>query len=494
MYMEYTTIPEYQLQEYTNKFKETPGIKPSWIKIKEKCRNDATLFAYHFLGIKLFAYQDQVINNNSKRIIVCSSRQIGKTTAVAVKTLHYAMFNKNKEILVFSRNHNQAKKFIRLLKSMIFSGQVYMNHISSSESCPFKLDEDPAYAFPEDLDDKKPNNTEEFSLTNGTTIRSLPATDSSRGYTANLVIVDEAAFVEDDVFEMVIEPTVRYTDGTIILLSTPNGQKGFFFKTFDPEDKRINEEQDELTYVRYWWNWELCPAEAIRKITEKKRKELDPITFGQEYEAKFTTSGDSFFQYRKVKEAILNGYSMVLQDLEHPSICGIDFGVSKSRTVVTISFFNKETNNITMSYQKEFLPGYNNSNLIPFLEQLETRFNITQYVVDDCPQGQDVTNSLEKQGKNVYRFYFGKEKVAAYFRFRAALNQRDDDPGPRIRYPEEQQLIGQMLELQISDNKRGSFFIEKPAGGLDDRIDSFVLSTYPFLKVEKKEEFSSYLV
>lgn len=464
------------------------GHMPNMAKIKNLSKKDPSIFARWYLGIEPFVYQDVVLNDDTTRIIVCSSRQIGKTYVTAIKALHFAMFNPDSSILVFSRNNNQSKRFIREMKKIMQEGMDNLERLTTNK---WDWGEDAPWIFPEDIDKKKPNNTEEFSLTNGSIIRSLPATDSSRGYTADLVIVDEAAFVSDDIFEMVIEPTVRFTGGTIILLSTPNGQKGFFYHLFDPLDKQIGRE-----YKRYWWQWEICPNDHIKEMTEKKRKQLDAMVFAQEYEAQFTVDSDSFFQSRKVREATIKEMTMKYADLEHEYVCGIDYGVTHSKTVVSLSYLDKPNNVVYLAYQKSFPGGYDNAQIVKFVNELETKFNIVHYVVDDCPQGESPTQALEREGKKVRRMYFGKEKVGMYFRFKEALNIRDDDGGfgRRVRYPKIRELIDEMLALQMRDSKRGTtFLIEKPQGGSDDRIDSFVLSTVLFLEEEKKE-FRSRLI
>jgi len=353
-------------------------------------------------------------------------------------------------------------------------------------------DEKPPFIFPQDIDNKKANNTSEFSLLNGSTIMSLPATDSSRGFTADLVIVDEAAFVSDEIFEMVIEPTVRFTGGSIILLSTPNGQKGYFFDLFDPFEKR-----NEHEYTRYWWKWELCPNEKIRAMTEKKRTTMDPMRFQQEYEARFTTDANAFFLPLKIRGAIRHDIEVKYSDLDNQFICGIDYGVTKSKTVVSLCYLNEEEGTVYLAYQKVFPGGYDNAQLPAFLNSLETHFNITKYVVDDCPQGDSATQQLEREGKAVRRVYFGKEKVGIYFRFKTALNKTDDDDTIKIhrfRMPLIEELKKEMMALQIRDSRtRATYIIEKPQqNGSDDRIDSLVLAATPFLEVEEKE-FRSYL-
>mgnify|MGYP003146766990 CR=1 FL=1 len=489
--MKYTKISQSEEDTFKLKMENAypGGTKLNMARIKTLSKEDPSIFAKFYLGIEPFVYQDKVLNDNSKRIIVCSSRQIGKTYVTAIRALHYAMFNEDSSILVFSRNNNQSKKFLREMKNIMQLGMDNLKHTMDKQPSTY-WDEPGPWIFPQNIDKKKPNNTEEFSLTNGSIIRSLPATDSSRGYTADLVIVDEAAFVQDEIFEMVIEPTVRFTGGSIILLSTPNGQKCYFYHLFDPLDKR-----EENDYSRYWWKWELCPNENIKKMTEKKRKVLDPMRFAQEYEAQFTVDADSFFQSRKIREATRPDLQLKYADLENHYVCGVDYGVINSKTVVSLSYFDERDSTVYLAYQKEFPGGYDNAQLPRFLEELETKFNIIHYVVDDCPQGESPTQALERVGKKVRRVYFGKEKVGMYFRFKEGINMRDDDEGfgRKVRFPKLKKLIEEMNALQMRDSKRGlTYLIEKPQGGSDDRIDSFVLSTMPFLE-EELREFKSYI-
>lgn len=486
--MDYTIISKEYEELYEKKLQDPLG-SPNYAKIKSQSKSDPTIFARWYLGIKPFHYQDQVLNDDSKRIAICSSRQIGKTYVVAIKALHYAMFNPESEVLIFSKSIGQAKKFMRFMKKLIYQGQEFVAKQLDKQSYAEK---DPAYVFPVDIDTKAPNNNEEFSLTNGTVIRSLPPTDSSRGYTGNLVIVDEAAFVKDDIYNEVIAPTTRFTNGTVILLSTPKGQAGFFYHIFDPEDKHATTD-----WKRYWWNWEICPEPSVRKVTESERERLvragEELKYRQEYEAQFTADADSFFQPRKVREAIDERLDCPYQDLEHDYYCGIDYGVHKSRTVISLVTHNKDTDNINLIYQMEFPADYDNGQLIPFLIGLETRFRIVEYIVDDCPQGDVINKKLIQIGKKVYLFNFTREKESTYFRFKVFLNRRHDEEGPRIRIPNIKELIQQMNAMQQTPNRRGYTSIAKPIGGRDDRVDSLILACYSLIK-EDVQEFKAILI
>jgi phage terminase large subunit-like protein len=72
-------------------------------------------------------------------------------------------------------------------------------------------------------------NDQSSMLANGSRIVSLPATrDTLRGYSAvSMLIIDEAAYVEDEVY-LSLRPSLAVSDGDLILLSTPCGRRGFF--------------------------------------------------------------------------------------------------------------------------------------------------------------------------------------------------------------------------------------------------------------------------
>ena len=74
-------------------------------------------------------------------------------------------------------------------------------------------------------------NEDSAVLPNGSRIIGLPAMkDTVRGYSAvSMLIIDEAAFVDDDVY-LALRPSLAVLNGDLILLSTPNGRRGFFYR------------------------------------------------------------------------------------------------------------------------------------------------------------------------------------------------------------------------------------------------------------------------
>ena len=459
-----------EMRRYHDKL-DNFDLKKNYPSYRGLSKHDPTIFAKTYLNLHPFPYQDIVLNDKSQRVIICSSRQVGKTWTVIIRALWYSIYHPNSVVLVFSSSLDQAKRLIREMKKLINSGNEYFNReINKANASNQKS----AWMFPEELDPKRPNNTTQISFKNGSTIHSLPATHSARGYPAHMVIVDEAAFVDEEVYETVIEPTVRFTGGSIFLISTPNGQKGFFYELFDPFDKKEHHE-----FARYWWNWRMCPNEEMQKMTELKRQNTrNPLKFEQEYEASFTSDARAFFNSRDVDDGVDN--ALVNQfDARIKVNAGIDYGMTEARTVVTLSGQDEE-GKLIMVYQREFPSGYDISQLPDFMFGLGQRFNIDKYVVDDCAQGDAINKTFCNQGRNVVLFDFRKEKARHYCAFKNKLINH------MIKYPDLPELLVQMKAMEIEENKKGGLSIHKPPRGKDDRVDSIMMSMSPWLLDEKR--------
>src|SRR5207244_12905502 len=68
-------------------------------------------------------------------------------------------------------------------------------------------------------------------ISNNSRVVSLPGDPKTiRGYSAPaLIVIDEAALVDDAVFNAV-RPMLAVSQGTLMLLSTPSGRRGQFFE------------------------------------------------------------------------------------------------------------------------------------------------------------------------------------------------------------------------------------------------------------------------
>jgi len=125
---------------------------------------------------------------------------------------------------------------------------------------------------------------------NGSQINAIPTSpDAGRSEALSLLIVDEAAFIRD--FEDIwtgLFPTLS-TGGNAIIISTPNGVGGQYYRLWiDGETK-----QNEFNTIKLpWW----VHPEHDEEWFTKETKNLPKRKVAQEFLCDFISSGDTFLQ------------------------------------------------------------------------------------------------------------------------------------------------------------------------------------------------------
>jgi hypothetical protein len=127
----------------------------------------------------------------------------------------------------------------------------------------------------------------------GSRIISLPGSARGiRGYACQLVVVDEAAFVSDEIWAAA-RPLVSATNGRLIVQSTPGHPSGFFYEL--------------ATDTPDGWAFMKVRSDEVSTISAdflaKERREMSPDLYAQEYEAEFGTGGGGvFFKLERLRE------------------------------------------------------------------------------------------------------------------------------------------------------------------------------------------------
>ena len=212
--------------------------------------------------------QKSVLDHDAHRLILCCSRQWGKTTIIAIKALHTAIFQPGSEIVIISKSLKQAGL---LLNTVCESAAVL--------GFPRKR----VLGYEQSL--HLPNGSKIFGVAN--------SEKSSRGYTANIVIVDEAALVEDQVIGSA-SPTLSRTNGKLWLLSTPYGQTGLFYNVW--HDKALTD------WFKVKATIEDSPYATPEFIAEQKR--LFPFNFRQDFYCEFTPAKGCLLSRERIEKMI----------------------------------------------------------------------------------------------------------------------------------------------------------------------------------------------
>ena len=123
----------------------------------------------------------------------------------------------------------------------------------------------------------------------------LPGNEATvRGFSAvSLLLVDEAARVDDELY-MAVRPMLAVSHGTLWLMSTPFGKRGFFYEAWargGPEWERI-----QVTA-------EGCPR-IPREFLEEERATMGERWFRQEYLCEFEDAVSGVFDRELVERAV----------------------------------------------------------------------------------------------------------------------------------------------------------------------------------------------
>lgn len=479
----------------------------------EACSKNVVVFAQYMLGLKLYSWQvdfmnkimDQMtVEDGEREFVALTSRQIGKSTALAVFSIWCATFNKypgtisnNTSVGIASASDVQAKKLLYEMKKFMRIGDRFMETQYKDEQ------DNPTFGesfFSDLLDENEPNNTTtitfkpykkeihgEFLLRDslsGSVIKSYPPTSVVLGETFSVVIIDEAGKSEkitDVFFYDYMYPTGNSTNALRIYTSTPWQSSGFFYRMVDPDDMYGN---SPAIGVLYTVDAIKIEAPAYFKNVTKKIDELladgklDEVQ--RAYYCRFVKGELSYFDPTNIFNMFDHDFEM-RESFGGKCDLGVDFGgQTKSKSVLTVSYLDNE-GNIVRVWHKRYDVKKDDKLIEDIQNIVLPNFNIQRIIPDDCPQGDFMIRRMMDLGWNVHPMNFKSDKVKKYGAFRSMLKR-----GRIMSYPDED-LKTEMLALENSERARNSV-INPGAGYNDDLIDSFVMSCYFFLTDDNKLE------
>ena len=214
-------------------------------------------------------WQRDLLRSEAARILINASRQSGKSSMAAVIAMHRALEVPGSTVLVLSPALRQSAELYRKC-----------SEIYAALDRPVPADSETRLSL---------------SLSNSSRVLSLPGRtgDTVRGYTADLLICDEAARVSDELYAA-IRPILATTRGRLLTLSTPAGRRGWWFEAW---------ENGGAAWERYE-----VPGDEVPRISseflEEERRALTPWIYRSEYECSFEDLEDALFGYDLVKSSI----------------------------------------------------------------------------------------------------------------------------------------------------------------------------------------------
>jgi hypothetical protein len=231
------------------------------------------------VGITPDPWQVEVLASRHPRKILCCGRQVGKTTVAAILAIHKALTQPGSTILVVAPGERQAK--------LLFSKAARLYKLAG-------------YPLPAHSERRTG-----LELSNGSVIEALPAVErTTRGYSVDLLIVEEAAGVPDVDYHGIL-PALVATRGEQVLLSTPRGKRGFFHELWHSADdwQRVMVRSDEVGRIR-------------EEDLDVFRRTMPEQFFRQEFYCEWLDTEGSLFGYDDIEAALRAGEGVEAITLE----------------------------------------------------------------------------------------------------------------------------------------------------------------------------------
>jgi hypothetical protein len=226
-------------------------------------------------------WQATVLESDDPRICMLCCRQAGKSSVVAIKALHIASYEPKSLILLLSRSLRQSSELAR---------KVFDAYQTCGRSVPPESESKLA-----------------LELSNGSRILALPGGDEAaiRGFSGvRALVLDEASRIPEGLW-IAVRPMIAVSGGSMMLLSTPFGRRGFFYRVWSQSERwlKIQVKASE------------CPR-LTRDFLEEEMIELGPRFFGQEYLCQFVEAIGQVFSDEAIDAAFRDDIAPLFGDDE----------------------------------------------------------------------------------------------------------------------------------------------------------------------------------
>lgn len=263
-------------------------------------------------------YQVEMLRCSSKRKVLRIGRQNGKTEVLCVAILYNAYTHKNFNIIVVAPYQAQIDLIFKRLEGMIRSSTTTSNSIRRNVKAP----------------------NYQIELHNGSTVKGFTSgtksggnADAVRGNAAQMLVMDEADYLNSSDIASVMSVITNYPNATVWMSSTPTGKREKFYETcHNPMYKEFH----FPSTINPLWNKDM---EALF------RSELTAIQYEHEVGASFGEQEQGVYQNSYINEAMDDyHYSDLKPDRQYIYTIGVDWNDVRVGTTICVTGYNPISN------------------------------------------------------------------------------------------------------------------------------------------------------
>lgn len=366
--------------------------------------------------------------NQGKVLVIKAKRQVGKNFLGTAVLLNYCSMGKINAILEPSLNQCR-RVFKQITKALSRSGLLASCNASTL--------------------------TIEFK--NGAEIlfKSAGSGDNLRGDTiTGILIIDEAAFIEDDIIETIL-PTIDANNANLMIISTPLFTSGFFYEEY------ISDGLNKL--VLDWNKYDTSEFLSATKLEEYRRR-LSPNKFKSEYLGQFITENGLLFN--NLQNCIGEASN------DEKLYIGIDFATGSGSDYTSISGFNGDGEQVFIERIKDIPP----TKQVEWLANIINKYNAVKILAEKNSIGAVYIDMLKKKIRCPITNWVttNKSKKDLVTTLQLALENN------QITILEDEKMLDELRKYQAEVNLRTNTVSYNASVGNDDDVIATMLGYYAY--------------
>jgi len=223
------------------------------------------------IGVRLDDWQVDLVTAPDRQLLMCCSRQVGKSLTAALIAAHAVTQTPGALVLAVAPSLRQSQELYGRTKDVI---------AALGDAVPPIVEE----------------SAQRLVLANGSRLMALPGgrEDTIRGFPAvDVVVLDEAARISDAAYEA-LRPMVAVSGGKVVALSTPWGKRGWYWKEWSEGGEA-------------WRRASVRAAECPRIPTEwlaREQASMPDFYFRQEFGCEFIEAEGALFSLDDIERAV----------------------------------------------------------------------------------------------------------------------------------------------------------------------------------------------
>jgi len=447
--------------------------------IKE-AQKSPVLYSQRMLNINPYYYQEGFLDDPYRFKAACFSRQLGKTHSLAIKASQIINMFPESEVGILAQNERRAFEIYRTVKALQMINPVLSTYLNPRQ-------------------DKK----SEMILDIGSRVTYYASgTDgkSIRGSTLDFLLIDEADFIPDRVYEAAL-PTISATNGGIMMTTTPNMAYTMFYEIFmDGWNARKKYNGDmpledkekpykypigrKYNFASYHYDYTHglnvinpntgMPQIDIKVVNILKQKNFDK--YEREYLAWWSADSSSYISMQSIAAATKP--NNVWLKKPYTNVMGLDLARLKDYTAMVAT-------QISESQDKAIIYGSHRTNKKDwghiFAEIIEfAKSHRIQIIYYDTQNVGDAIGYWLHSLSSRFNFHIipvtfaAVKKAEGYANLKMAINT-----GRLLIQRKNELLIKELTRLQAERSISGVIKIHAPEGEFDDLADAAMLSSKP---------------